>query len=76
MIIHECLEILRKIDLLKLDAYSKNFKKTFLAKNPCDCYHIKSSRIAGSVNDLNYFHFSQTKKFSGRPMISWLAGLI
>ena len=44
-------------NLLKMDAYSNDFQKIFLAKNPCDCNQIKSNQIAVSVNALNYFDF-------------------
>ena len=44
-------------NLLKMDAYSNDFQKTFLAKNPCDWIQIRSNQIAASVNVLNHFHF-------------------
>ena len=43
--------------LLKMDAYSSDFQKKVLAKNPGDCNQIRSNQIAASVNALNYFHF-------------------
>ena len=44
-------------NLLKMDAYSNDFQKIFLARNPCDCNQIRSNQIAASVNALNHFHF-------------------
>ena len=44
-------------NLLNMDAYSKNFQKPFLAKNPCDCNQIRSNKIVASVTALNHFHF-------------------
>ena len=44
-------------NLLKMDAYSNDFQKIFLAKNPCDCNQIKSNQIAVSANALNHFDF-------------------
>ena len=29
-----------------MDAYSNDFQKMFLAKNPCDCQEIRSNQIA------------------------------
>ena len=43
-------------NLLKIDAYSNDFQKNFLAKNPCDC-QIRSNQLAASVNVMNHFHF-------------------
>ena len=42
---------------LKTDAYSNDFEKLFLTKNPCDCNQIRSNEIAASVGVLNHFHF-------------------
>ena len=44
-------------NLLKMDAYSNDFQKTFLAKNRCDSKQIISNQIVASVNILNDFHF-------------------
>ena len=44
-------------DLLKMDAYSNDFQKIFIAKNPCDCNQIKSNQISASANAQNHFHF-------------------
>ena len=44
-------------NLLKIDAYSNDFQKMFLAKNPCDCNQIRSNQIVASVNAQNHFHF-------------------
>ena len=30
-------------NLLKMDVYSNDFQKSFLAKNPCDCNQIRLS---------------------------------
>ena len=38
--------------LVKMDAYSYDFQKVFLAKNPCDC-HIRLNQIVASVNTMN-----------------------
>ena len=50
-------------NLLKMDAYSNDFLKIFLARNPCDCNQIGSNQIAASVNALNHFHFFKLKKY-------------
>ena len=42
-------------NLLKLDAYSNDFKKLFLAKNLCNFNQIRSNQIAASLNVLNHF---------------------
>ena len=42
-------------NLLKIDAYSNDFEKMFLAKNLCNCKQIRSNQIAASVNALNHF---------------------
>ena len=44
-------------NLLKMDAYSNNFQKIFLAKNPCDCKQIRSNQAAASANALTHVHF-------------------
>ena len=44
-------------NLLKMDTYSYNFQKNFLAKKPCDINHIRSNWIAASVNAQNHFRF-------------------
>ena len=44
-------------NLLKMDAYSNDFEKIFLAKNPRNCNQIRSNEIAVSVNALNKFYF-------------------
>ena len=44
-------------NLLKIDAYSDDFEKIFLAKNPCDCNQIRSNQISISANVLNHFFF-------------------
>ena len=44
-------------NLLKMDTYSNDFQKTFLAKNRYDCNRIRSDQIAASANALSYFHF-------------------
>ena len=44
-------------NLVKMDAYSNDFQKIFLAKNPCYCNQIRQNQIAASVNTLNHFHF-------------------
>ena len=31
---------------LKMEAYSNNFQRHFLAKNPCDCNQIRPDQIA------------------------------
>ena len=43
--------------LLRIDAYSSDFQKKVLSKNPGDCNQIRPNQIAASVNALNYFHF-------------------
>ena len=43
-------------NLLKMDAYSNDFQKIFLAKNHWDC-QIRSNEIAASVNTMNHFNF-------------------
>ena len=43
--------------LKKIEAYSNNFEKMFLAENPCNCNQIRSNQTAPSVNALNHFHF-------------------
>ena len=44
-------------NLLKVDAYSNDFEKMFLAKSPCNCNQIRSNQIAASANALSHFHF-------------------
>ena len=44
-------------NLLKIDAYSDDFGKIFLAKNPCDCNQIRSNQISVSANALNHLFF-------------------
>ena len=44
-------------NLLKIDVYSDDFQKMFLAKNPYDCNQIRSNQIAVTVNAPNHFHF-------------------
>ena len=51
----ECLHYL--CNLVEMDAYSNDFPKNFLAKNPCDWNRIRSTQIVASVNALNRFHF-------------------
>ena len=43
-------------NLLKMDVYSNDFQKIFLAKNPRDNQN-KSDQIVASVNTMNNFHF-------------------
>ena len=43
-------------NLLKMDAYSNDFEKIFLAKKLCNCNQIRANQIAASVNALNHFH--------------------
>ena len=43
--------------LLKMDAYSNDFQKIFLARNPFDSNQIRLNQIADSVNALNHFRF-------------------
>ena len=50
-------------NLLKMDAYSNNFQKIFLAKNPCDCKQIRSNQAAASANALTMFIFVKLKRF-------------
>ena len=51
-------------NLLKIDAYSNDFQKSFLAKNPCDWNQIRSNQVTASVNALNHFHFQFIEKIS------------
>ena len=43
-------------NLLKMYGYSNDFKKMFLANNPCDRNQIRSNQIAADVNALKFFH--------------------
>ena len=51
--------------LLKMDAYSNDFRKIFPDRNPCDCNQIRSNQIAASVNALNWtiFIFNKSKRY-------------
>ena len=48
-------------NLLKMDAYSNDFQKTFLAKNRWDC-QIRSNQIVASVNAMKHFNFFINRK--------------
>ena len=50
-------KLLLACNLLNMDAYSNDDQKIFLAKKLCDCNHVRSNQIAGSVNALKHFHF-------------------
>ena len=39
---------------LKMNAYSNDFQRHFLAKNPCDCNQIRPDQIAEAFSFLIY----------------------
>ena len=50
-------------NLLKMNAYSNDFEKILLAKNPCDCSQMRSNHIAANVNAPNHFIFNKLKRY-------------